>query len=336
MNAPQVKDRFPFYALALGLVLCAGLAVSLHLPQRLWALAFRSEAAHQLDGVATPGEYAFQWSDDASKIVFRWSVAGDRLIGAVTTPDTGWVAVGFGGTGPLMYGADIVLGWVDARGAHVHDHYADTPTGHVPDTTLGGQSNVLGAAGTQSAEGTTIEFERPLAAHDTTDHAIEAGQTHFIVASAESDDPTMYHMSGRKAVALLNLFAGPPAAAGAGALLPDHMTDVQIMLACWMAVLLIIGIHGLATRWAEHHVAAGETQLEPSGFAVALLVLLVLFEVVSLGVFAAGVHKAAPVWVLGLTLALGLLALAGIVVVYTRVLVRWELVRTERDDGIPW
>jgi len=195
---------------------------------------------------------------------------------------------------------------------------------------------VLGAAGTQTAEGTTIEFERPLAAHDTTDHAIEAGQTHVIVASSESDDPTMYHMGGRKAVALLDLFAGPPAAAGAGTLLPDHLTDVEIMLACWMAVLLIVGIHGVATRLAEHHGAEGEEQAEPSGFAVALLVLLVLFEVVSLGVFAVGVHSAAPVWVLGLTLALGMLALAGIVVVYSRVLVRFAPVRTERDDGIPW
>jgi hypothetical protein len=329
-------DRFSLAALAGGVVLGLGLAFSLRLPQALWAFVSPPAATHQLDGVAAPGEYAFQWSDDASKVVLRWSIAGDRLIGAVSTPDTGWVAVGFGGAGPLMYGADIVLGWVDARGAHVHDHYANTPTGHVPDTTIGGTSEILASAGAETAEGMTIEFERPLAAHDSTDRAIEAGQTHFIVASAESDDPTMYHMGGRKAVALLDLFAGPRAAAGVGAILPDHLTDVQIMLACWMAVLLIIGIHGLATRWAEHYVAAGQPQTEPSGFAVALLVLLVLFEVVSLGVFAVGVHKAAPVWVLGLTLALGLLTLAGIVVVYTRVLVRWELVRTERDDGIPW
>jgi hypothetical protein len=336
VSSPRPRDRFPFYALALGLVLFAGLAASLRLPQRLWTLAFPAGAAHQLDGVATAGEYAFQWSDDASKIVLRWSVVGDRLIGAVMTPDTGWVAVGFGGTGPLMYGADILLGWVDARGAHVRDHYANSPTGHVPDSTIGGQSNVLGAAGTQTAEGTTIEFERSLAAHDTTDHAIEAGQTHVIVASAESDDPTMYHMGGRKAVALLDLFAGPPAAAGAGTLLPDHLTDVEIMLACWMAVLLIIGIHGVATRLAEHTGGEGEARGEPSGFAVALLVLLVAVELLSLGVFALGVHRPAPVWVLGLTLAVGLLALAGIIVVYTRVLVRFAPVRTERDDGIPW
>lgn len=327
-------DRFSLAALVGGVVLGLGLALLLHLPQALWAIISPPAATHQLDGVAVPGEYAFQWSDDASKLVLRWSIKGDRLIGAVTTPDTGWVAVGFGGAGPLMYGADIVLGWVDAHGAHVHDHYANTPTSHVPDTTIGGTNDILASAGAQTAAGTTIEFERPLAAHDSTDKAIVAGQMHVIVASAESDDPTMYHMGGRKAVALLNLFAGPPAAAATGAVLPDHLSDVEIMLACWMAVLLIIGVHGVAVHWAENTTVAEGT--EPSGFAVALLVMLVLIEVGALAVFAVGVARQAPVWLLGSTLAIGLLALAGIVVVYTRVLVPWKLVRHERDDGIPW
>lgn len=332
----RAPDRFPLVALVLGVVLGAGLAFALHVPQGLWALVSPQGAAHQLDGVATPGEYQFRWADEASKLEFRWSIQGDRLIGAATTPDTGWVAVGFGGEGPLMYGADIVLGWADARGAHVRDHYANTPTNHAPDSTLGGSSDVAASAGAEGPEGTTIEFERPLAGHDSTDHAIEAGQTHVILASAESDDPTAYHMSGRKAVVLLNLFAGPPAAAGAGALLPDHLTDVQIMVACWMAVLLIIGIHGVASGWAERSAAEASAATEPPGFGVALLVLLVLLEVVALGTFAVGVRRLSPVWLLGSALAVGLLALAGIVVVYTRILVRWELVRTERDDGIPW
>ncbi len=344
------RDRFPLYALAAGVVLGVALAVSLHLPQALWRLVSPPAAAHRMDGVAAPGEYAFEWSDPASHLVFRWSIAGDRLIGAVSSPDTGWVAVGFGGAGPLMYGADIVLGWVDARGAHVEDHFANTPTSHAADTTLGGHNDILASAGTQTAAGTTIEFERPLAAHDTTDVAIQAGQTKVIVASADADDPMAYHVSGHKAVALLDLFHGPAARAAAGAALPDHLTDVQIMLACWMALLLVIGIHGALVRWAEGppgeagptgaagpgSVPAPGAAAEPAGFAVALLVLLVLLEVGALGTFAVGVGRAGPVWLLGSALAVGLLALAGIVVVYTRVLVPWRVSRHERDDGIPW
>jgi hypothetical protein len=329
-------DRFPLVALGLGAVLGLGLALTLHLPQALWRLVSPPAAAHRLDGVASPGEYRFAWSDEASKLAFRWSVAGDRLIGAVSTPDTGWVAVAFGGAGPLMYGADIVLGWVGARGAHVEDHFANTPTSHVADSTISGHQDILASAGAQTAAGTTIEFERPLAAHDTTDVAIEAGQMKVMVASANADDPMAYHVSGHKAVALLDLFAGPAAKAAAGVGLPDHLTDVQIMLACWMAVLLVIGIHGVLSEWAESAAAEAGPGAGPPGFAIALLVLLVLLEVAALGTFAVGVGRAGPVWLLGSALTAGLLALAGIIVVYTRVLVRWQVVRHERDDGVPW
>ena len=120
-------DPTPRVALAVGVLLALLLAVTFHLPQRLVALVGARGAQHALDGRVAPGEYRFRWADDASKLVFEWSIVGDRLIGAVSSPDTGWVAVGFGGEGPLMYGADIVIGYVDARGAHVEDHYANTP-----------------------------------------------------------------------------------------------------------------------------------------------------------------------------------------------------------------
>jgi hypothetical protein len=329
-------DRLPVVALAAGTLLALRLAFSLHVPQRLVALVFAPSSPHALDGKVTPGEYRFRWTDQASQIVFQWSIVGDRLIGAVSSPDTGWVAVGFGGEGPLMYGADIAIGYVDARGAHVEDHFANTPTGHTPDTALGGHDDILGSAGLVTAAGTTIEFERPLTAHDSTDRPILAGQMHVIVASSDSKDFVAYHAGGRKAVALLNLFAGPPAAAGAGSLLPDHVSDVQIMIAAWMAVLLIIGVHGVLAGWAEGATEGEGASAERTGVAVALIVVLMLVELGALGTFAAGVAMAAPVWLLGSALAVGLLALAGVVALYSRAFVRWETTRTERDDGIPW
>jgi hypothetical protein len=327
-------DRLSAASLALGVLLALLLAFTLHLPQRLLALLRPGTPAHRLDGKVEPGEYAFRYADAASQLVFEWSIVGDRLIGAISSPDSGWVAVGFGGEGPLMYGADIVIGYVDAHGAHVEDHYANTPTSHVDDTELGGHDDVLASAGLLTAAGTTIEFERSLAAHDSTDRAIRSGQTHVIMASAVAPDFVSYHAGGRKAVALLDLFAGPPAAAGGAGLLPDHITDVQIMVATWMALLLIIGIHGAAARWTEG--TAEGASAERTGVAVALIVVLMLAELAALAVFAVGVVGGGPVWLLGTALAVGLLALAGIVVLYSRAFVRWESVRTERDDGIPW
>ncbi len=329
-------DRLSAVSLAAGVLLALLLAFTLHLPQRLLALMRPPSGAHRLDGKVTPGEYRFRYADPASQLVFEWSIVGDRLIGAISSPDSGWVAVGFGGEGPLMYGADIVIGYVDARGAHVEDHFANTPTSHVPDTALGGHDDILGSAGLMTAAGTTIEFERPLAAHDSTDRAITPGQMHVIMASSGSADFISYHAGGRKAVALLNLFAGPPAAAGAGTLLPDHLTDVQIMIAAWMALLLIVGIHGVAAGWTEGTAEAGGASAERTGVATALIAVLMLVELAALVTFAVGVVRAAPVWLLGGSLAVGLLALAGVVVLYSRAFVRWEAVPSERDDGIPW
>jgi hypothetical protein len=329
-------DRLSVVALVAGLLLAVLLALTLRIPQRLAATVLARPAPHRLDGRVASGEYRFSWTDPASNLVFDWSIVGDRLWGAISSPDSGWVAVGFGGEGPLMYGADIVIGYVDATGAHVEDHYADTPTSHVADTALGGHDDVLGSAGRQTSAGTTIEFERSLAAHDSTDRAIQSGQTHVIVASSETDDFMAYHAGGRKAVALLDLFAGPPATASHGGLLPDHVTDVQIMLATWMAMLLIMGVHGVAAAWSEGTPTEVGATAERTGVAVALIVVLMVVELAALGTFAVGVAAGAPVWLLGTTLAVGLLALAGIVVLYSRAFVRWETVRAERDDGIPW
>jgi hypothetical protein len=330
------RDWVTLAALVAGVALALLLAFTLQLPQRLLALARPGGAVHRLDGRITPGEYAFHWSDPASKLGFDWSIVGDRLIGAITSPDTGWVAVGFGGDGPLMFGADIVIGYVDARGAHVEDDYANTPVSHLADTALGGHDDILGSAGTASAAGTTIEFERSLAARDSTDQPIKAGQTHVIMASADAKDFTAYHAGGRKAVALLDLFAGPPAAAAGAALLPDHLTDVQIMISVWMAVLLVIGLHGVVARWAEGPTGAEGSSAERSGIAVALIAVFMVVELAALVTFAVAVVRAGPVWLLGASLAVGLLALALVVTLYSRAFVRWEYVQADRDDGIPW
>ncbi|MFI5280114.1 MAG: DOMON domain-containing protein [Gemmatimonadales bacterium] len=326
----------PVTALVAGVVLAIGLAFSLHAPQQLVALIVPRHATHRLDGRVEPGEYKFRFVDTNTKLDFQWSIQGDRLIGAISSPDTGWAAVGFGGDGPLMFGADIVIGYVDAHGAHVHDDYANSPTGQVPDTTIGGHDDILASAGLQTAAGTVIEFERPLAAHDSTDKPIQAGQTHVIMASSESDDIAAYHASGHKAVVLLDLFNGPLASASQHALLPDQISDVQIMVATWMMLLLLAGAHGLATHWAARAFAEPAAGAPADDIGIAPMAIAVLVELGALGAFAAGVALAAPTWFLGSTLAVGLLALAAIMILYGRAFVRWEIVRHDRDDGIPW
>jgi hypothetical protein len=325
-------------ALAAGLALALVLAATLKLPQALMAAAFPPGADHRLDGTVSPGEYAFGWTDQASGLAFYWSIMGDRLIGAVASPDTGWVAVGFGGEGPLMMGADIVMGAVEGGAARVNDHYADSPTDQKPDPALGAGDDILGAAGTEGPAGTTIEFVRPLAARDSADRPVvtaDSAPTHVILASAESDDFTAYHSGGRKAVASLDLRNGPPPGASAS-LLPEALTDVQIMLATWMTVFLLVGLHGVLGSWASRGFSAPAAAAEAGNLTTLLIAAALLLELAALVAFGAGVAFSAPTWALGLSLALGLAALAAIIALYGRAFVRWELASSERDDGIPW
>lgn len=331
----HAASLLPMLALLVGLLLGTVLAFSLGVPQRLVAMVFPARAAHALDGRMEPGEYRFQWIDRASSLDFRWSIQGDRIIGAVFSPDTGWVAVGFAGEGPLMFGADIVIGAVDSGGARVRDHFADSPTNQTADTALGTRDDIVAGAGSEGPAGTTIEFERPLAARDSMDRAIGSFQTNVMLASAESDDFTAYHAGGRKAVALLDLFNGPPAGAPQS-LIPTVLTDVQIMLATWMTIMLLVAIHGISTNWAARDFMPAEEEAASTRAATALIAVAIVAELLALGVFGVGVAVSAPTWILGLSLALGLLALTAIIVLYSRAFVRWEVVRSERDDGVPW
>ncbi len=324
---------FPLAALVASVVLLLALAFSFGAPQRLVRMVLPARSPHQLDGRVAPGEYRFRFADPASGIVFNWSIEGGRLLGAISSPDTGWVAVGFGGKGPLMYGADIIIGVVDARGTHLRDDFANTPTSHVPDTAFGGHDDIIAGAGLESPAGTTIEFVRALGARDSTDQPITSGPMHVIMASSESDDFMAYHVGGHKAVAQLNLFDGPLASATREPWPPDRLTDIQVLLAVWSALLLLIGAHGLLVHWTvrAHSAAPQGSAVLVAGIGVALLT-----ELLALGVFVRGVVSPAPVRVVGSALAVLMLALAVLLILYGRAFVGWEIIQHDRDDGIPW
>jgi hypothetical protein len=108
------------------------------------------------------------------------------------------------------------------------------------------------------------------------------------------------------------------------------------MVATWMMLLLLAGAHGLATHWAARAFAEPAAGAAAEDIGVAPIAIAVLVELGALGVFAFGVAVASPTWVLGSTLAIGLLALAAIMILYGRAFVRWEIVRHDRNDGIPW
>lgn len=118
-----------------------------------------------------------------------WVVEGDRLRCTMSAPGAGWVRVGFNNV-RSQHLANMILGWVDASGAHVEDRYANDPPFIEPDVQLGGTADVELIRGTEEAGRTTIEFTIPLNSGDAYDLTLSSGQTvYFILGYGSDDDP---------------------------------------------------------------------------------------------------------------------------------------------------
>ncbi len=105
----------------------------------------------------------------------------------------------------MMQGADILIGYVKDGTLYMGDDFADSPAGHSADTDLGGQENILESAGSESEQGTVIEFARNLNTQDDFDKPIIAGTMTVQLAHSETDDFASYH--SKRAAATIDFFS---------------------------------------------------------------------------------------------------------------------------------
>jgi len=153
-----------------------------------------------LDGLISEGEYARVLHNEATGIYVYWSVIGERIYMGLRSPGTGWLAIGLDPDGPMMRGADFLMGYVKDGEAYFEDHYGDTQVSHKHDVELGGSEDVLSFAGAEDENGTVIEFERALSTQDEYDKPIHPGEMFVMLAYAQNDDWTTYHGSARDTI----------------------------------------------------------------------------------------------------------------------------------------
>jgi len=197
-------------------------------------------AARAVDGVIGAGEYDHQYTASDIGLTIYWTVQGDEIRLAARSPGKGWVAVGWGGEGPIMQGFDIAIGYVDSAGSHVQDNFANEAASHVADTQLGGKNDLLEAKASETADGTVMEIRRKLDTGDRYDKPFKPGVMPVILAFSDADDFMTYHDTHR-ATAQID-FLGP--AAGQWKI-PEHLAEYQIGLLAWILVLAVYGVIGL-------------------------------------------------------------------------------------------
>jgi len=146
-------------------------------------LAAQEVDYQEVDGVFKPEEYDNTLYVEALEMDIGWSVKEGNLVFGVRTVGLGWAAVGFNPT-TMMRNANIIIGDVDEEGSlSIEDHFGVSNTGHRADE----ERNILQAAGSESEEGTVIEFVIPLDSGDDMDRKLEAGQEYKVILA--------YHMS---------------------------------------------------------------------------------------------------------------------------------------------
>ncbi len=143
-------------------------------------------AAASLDGMIVAGEYAHQ--TEAGGFEVYWSNDAWNLRVGLMSPGAGYVAIGFD-PDDGMAGANFILGAVRAGRLVMRDDYGISATLHAPDTSVEGTTDILGAAGSETASGTCIEFVIPLDSGDQADKRLVPGHTYAIlVAYHDTDD----------------------------------------------------------------------------------------------------------------------------------------------------
>jgi len=146
-----------------------------------------------VDGTVQAGEYAHALQDEGTGMRLTWTVDGERIFVGLHSPGHGWLALGLAPDGPMMRGADILMGYVTGGKAVLEDQYGDSPVSHARDVDDGGSEDVDDFAGSEDEGGTTLEWVRPLQTGDELDKPLVAGEMFIQLAYAEQDDWTSYH-----------------------------------------------------------------------------------------------------------------------------------------------
>jgi hypothetical protein len=150
--------------------------------------------AQTVDGTIDDDEYRNTMTA-GENFFLSWELQDEILFLAFSAPTTGWVALGISPV-QAMDQADMIMGAVDQNGTvRVADEFSTGRFGpHAPDVELGGTSDLLSYAGSETAGVTTIEVSRRADTGDEYDKPVSGGEV-VIWAHGTSDDFSSPHQA---------------------------------------------------------------------------------------------------------------------------------------------
>ena len=205
-----------------------------------------------IDGRITEGEYASHYQAQRIGMEVHWTIEGDSIYFGLKVPATGWLAIGWDPSGPIMEGEDILIGYIRGKELFLQDYFANSSVTHANDVSLGGRDDVLEASGSEDRQSTTIEFRRRLDTGDRFDRPITPGPHTVQLAYAPSDDFVTYH-GEKRTVVKIDFFAGGAQEAGLFAR-PRSLDGGRGPLVPWLltvaaGVVTIVGLTAAYLLW---------------------------------------------------------------------------------------
>lgn len=138
-----------------------------------------------------------EWKKTKQKdMELAWKVEQTAIHCRIQSPGTGWAAVGFN-TKPGLAGTHLIMGKVINGKVAFSDRYVLRPGLHQPINELGGTSTLSELSGTESQEGTQLEFSFPLTPSDKYHHELIPGKEYHLLLAWSREDDFMHHSAMR-------------------------------------------------------------------------------------------------------------------------------------------
>lgn len=143
-----------------------------------------------------------EWkSRERNGMLFRWKIKGDHLLIQMSSPQQGWVAIGFN-TRTGLKGTHLIMGNVDRGNAVVSDRFIVAPGDHRAIETLGGDAWPDEVGGTEDASGTTLNFQLPLNRSDEWHHRLTPGNQYHVLMAFSREDDFQHHSMMRTEITI--------------------------------------------------------------------------------------------------------------------------------------
>lgn len=134
-----------------------------------------------------------------SGMKFQWKVQGDRLRCIVSSPNRGWIAIGFNTTDRLT-GTNLIMGYHQGKEGRISDRYILRPGVHKSIIDLGEKSILLNPKVETTGDKKKMSFSIPLKPKGKYHTQLNEGNIYYILLAYSQENDLDHHSLMRTSV----------------------------------------------------------------------------------------------------------------------------------------